>query len=134
MQLIENITSNDPGKNYTRRLLETSFGDLAGDRRPAGRSVRSDRKPNSTSAGDGRSGSDNSRADRRVEGADRGTSNADERPISGAEKFLDGYRAIVRDLASFTDAEAKFRGIDRKKLKSRRELLTESNYPDTKNS
>jgi hypothetical protein len=127
MRLSENITSNDSRKNYNRRLLETSFGDLAGDRRPAGRSVQRDREPNPAGAGDGRSGSDNSRADRRVEGADRGTSNADERPISGAEKFLDGYRAIVRDLASFTDADAKFRGIDLRKLKSRRELLTKSN-------
>ena len=85
MRLNENFTTNDSRKNYTRRLLETSFGDLAGDRRPAGRSVRPDRKPDSTSAGDGRSGSDNSRADRRVKGADRGAPNADVRPVSGAE-------------------------------------------------
>lgn len=124
MRLHEKFTSNDSRQNYSRRLLEQTAEPLADRGRATRRSVQRDAQPNPAGAGEGGAGRNNSGTNRGVEGADRGASASDARSASNAEKSLDSYRAIVRDLAGLTDADAKFRGIDLKQLNSLRELLS----------
>jgi hypothetical protein len=126
MRLHEKFTSNDSRKNYARRLFSSPESALAGTHLDASASRGERAQPNPAGAGDGRSGGNNPGANRGVEGADRGTSGSAARTPSVAARSLDSYRAIVRDLAGLTDADAKFRGIDLKQLRSLRELLSET--------
>lgn len=116
MRLRQELTEDATRRQYNRRLLEQDPSRVADRGRATRGSVRDVPQPGPAGAGAGGPGGDNPGADRGVARDRRGVSD----PIL---RGIESYRAIVRELATLTDEDARLRGLDVAQLRRLREAI-----------
>lgn len=116
MRLRQDLTEDATRRQYNRRLLEQTESVLAREDFAAEGGAGDVAQPNPAGAGAGGPGGDNPGADRGVARDRRGVSD----PIL---RGIESYRAIVRELATLTDEDARLRGLDVAQLRRLREAI-----------
>lgn len=116
MRLRQELTEDATRRQYNRRLLDPTRSTLAREDIATRRGTGDIPQPNPAGAGAGGPGGDNPGADRGVARDRRGVSD----PIL---RGIESYRAIVRELATLTDEDARLRGLDVAQLRRLREAI-----------